>query len=122
MWRRASAAASGERYILGAENLTLATDLCDAGEDRQGGRRRKCGFRMRWRMPPASVSTAWAGVTGKEPLAPLDGVQMARKKMWVRHDKAAAGIGLCAGFGGGGAGARCGVVSSERILLSGRRG
>ena len=30
------------------------------------------------------ASTAWAGVTGKEPRAPLDGVRMARKKMWVR--------------------------------------
>jgi dihydroflavonol-4-reductase len=39
------------------------------------------------------VSTAWASVTGKEPLAPLDGVKMARKKMWVRHDKAAREFG-----------------------------
>jgi dihydroflavonol-4-reductase len=35
------------------------------------------------------VSTGLARMTGKEPLAPLDGVRMARKKMWVRHDKAA---------------------------------
>jgi dihydroflavonol-4-reductase len=39
------------------------------------------------------VSTAWAGVTGKEPLAPLDGVKMARKKMWVRQDKAKTELG-----------------------------
>lgn len=43
------------------------------------------------------VSTAWAGVTGKEPLAPLDGVRMARKKMWVRHDKAAMELGYSPG-------------------------
>jgi len=34
------------------------------------------------------ASTGWASVTGKEPLAPLDGVRMARKRMWVRYDKA----------------------------------
>ncbi len=39
------------------------------------------------------VSTAWARLTGKEPRAPLDGVRMARKKMWVRHDKAARELG-----------------------------
>ena len=32
-------------------------------------------------------------MTGKEPRAPLDGVRMAKKKMWVRHDKAARELG-----------------------------
>ncbi len=63
------------------------------------------------------ASTAWAGVTGKEPLAPLDGVRMARKKMWVRHDKAARELGYRAGPGVGSAAARGGVVSGEWILL-----
>jgi dihydroflavonol-4-reductase len=39
------------------------------------------------------VSTALAGVTGREPLAPLDGVRMARKKMWVTHEKASQELG-----------------------------
>jgi dihydroflavonol-4-reductase len=43
------------------------------------------------------VSTAWANVTGQEPRAPLDGVKMARKKMWVRHDKAARELGYAPG-------------------------
>ena len=34
-------------------------------------------------------STAAARVTGGEPDVPLDAVRMARKKMFVRHDKAA---------------------------------
>jgi dihydroflavonol-4-reductase len=44
-----------------------------------------------------AVSTAWANLTGKEPVAPLDGVRMARKKMWVRHDKAARELGYSPG-------------------------
>jgi dihydroflavonol-4-reductase len=43
------------------------------------------------------ASTAWAGITGVEPRAPLDGVKMARKKMWVRHDKAARELGYAPG-------------------------
>ena len=44
-----------------------------------------------------AASTAWANLTGKEPLAPLDGVRMAKKKMWVRHDKAARELGYSPG-------------------------
>jgi dihydroflavonol-4-reductase len=78
----------GERYILGAENLTLQQIFVSLGEI--AGRPAP-----RIRVPYAvayaagAISTAWAGVTGREPRAPLDGVRMARKKMWVRHDKAA---------------------------------
>jgi len=43
------------------------------------------------------VSTAWAGVTGKEPRAPIDAVRMAKKKMWVRHEKAAKELGYAPG-------------------------
>ena len=42
------------------------------------------------------ASTGWAAVTGKEPRAPLDGVRMARKKMWVQHEKAARELGYTA--------------------------
>src|SRR5580700_7200191 len=43
------------------------------------------------------ASTAWAGITGREPLAPLDGVRMAKKKMWVRHEKASRELGFSPG-------------------------
>ncbi len=82
----------GERYILGSENLTL--------EQIFGALARIVGRAApKWKVPYALAyaagvaSTAWAGITGKEPLAPLDGVRMARKKMWVRHDKAASELG-----------------------------
>jgi dihydroflavonol-4-reductase len=83
---------SGERYILGAENLTLQQILEELA--RITGR-----SAPRLRIPYAlaytagAVNTAWANLSGKEPRAPLDGVRMARKKMWVRHDKAARELG-----------------------------
>ena len=39
------------------------------------------------------LSTGWARITGVEPRVPLDGVRMARKKMWVRHDRASNELG-----------------------------
>ena len=40
------------------------------------------------------ASTAWSYVTGAQPRAPLDGVRMARKKMWVSHAKASRELGF----------------------------
>src|SRR5258708_4025767 len=81
---------AGERYILGSENLTLERIL--------GALAEAVGKPApRLRVPYAiayaagAASTAWANLTGKEPVAPLDGVRMARKKMWVRHDKSGRG-------------------------------
>lgn len=86
----------GERYILGAENLTLEKIF---GMLAKAVGRPAPKIRIPYAVAYAAgvVSTAWAGVTGKEPLAPLDGVKMARKKMWVRHDKAARELGYAPG-------------------------
>lgn len=86
----------GERYILGAENLTLEKIF---GMLARAVGRPAPKIRIPYAVAYAAgvVSTAWAGVTGKEPLAPLDGVKMARKKMWVRHDKAARELGYAPG-------------------------
>jgi dihydroflavonol-4-reductase len=87
---------TGERYILGAENLTL--------EQIFGKLARIVGKPApKMRVPYVvafaygAASTAWAGITGKEPLAPLDGVRMAKKKMWVSHAKAARELGYAPG-------------------------
>ena len=40
------------------------------------------------------LSTGWAHLTGHEPRAPIEGVRMARKKMWVSHDKAERELGF----------------------------
>jgi dihydroflavonol-4-reductase len=86
----------GERYILGAENLTLEKIF---GTLAKAVGRPAPKVRIPYAVAYAVgvVSTAWAGVTGKEPLAPLDGVKMARKKMWVRQEKAERELGYAPG-------------------------
>jgi dihydroflavonol-4-reductase len=87
---------SGERYILGSENMTLQQIL----ETLAGILGRKApSVQIPYAVAYAAgvASTAWAEVTGKEPRAPLDGVRMSRKKMWVRHDKAAHDLGYSPG-------------------------
>jgi dihydroflavonol-4-reductase len=84
---------AGERYILGAENLTLAQILQMLA--RITGRKAP-----RTKLPyvvaycAGACSTAWAGVTGRPPRVPLDAVRMARKKMWVTHQKAVRELGF----------------------------
>jgi dihydroflavonol-4-reductase len=83
----------GERYILGCENLTLAEIL-----GRLAGLAGKKAPTMRLPYGVAYaagvVSTAWANVTGSEPRVPLDAVRMAKKKMFVSHDKAKRELGF----------------------------
>jgi dihydroflavonol-4-reductase len=43
------------------------------------------------------VTTAWARVSGRTPMAPLEAVKMAKKKMFVTHDKAARELGYAPG-------------------------
>ncbi len=84
---------AGERYILGSENLTLAQILQKLAAIT--GRRAPT-----MRLPYAVAycagvcSTAWAGMTGTPPRVPLDAVRMARKKMWVTHEKARRELGF----------------------------
>jgi dihydroflavonol-4-reductase len=86
----------GERYILGSENLTLAQILEKLAKI---AGRRAPALRLPYAVAycAGACSTAWAGVTGKPPRVPLDGVRMARKKMWVTHEKAARELGFCPG-------------------------
>jgi dihydroflavonol-4-reductase len=83
----------GERYILGSENLTLAQILQKLAAIT--GRKAPS-----MRLPYAVAycvgvcSTAWAGLTGTPPRVPIDAVRMARKKMWVTHQKAARELGF----------------------------
>jgi dihydroflavonol-4-reductase len=86
----------GERYILGCENVTL--------EDIFAKLERVSGVKAPARRIPYALAyaagvatTGWAGVTGREPRAPLDAVRMARKKMWVTHAKAARELGYAPG-------------------------
>jgi len=86
----------GERYILGSENLTLAQILQTLA--RITGRPAPTT-----RLPylvaycAGACSTAWAGVTGRPPRVPIDAVRMAKKKMWVTHEKARRELGFTPG-------------------------
>ncbi|MBI2685407.1 MAG: NAD-dependent epimerase/dehydratase family protein [Acidobacteria bacterium] len=83
---------SGQRYILGSENLTLEQIFTELS--RLSGvpaPSRQIPYAVAWAY--AAISSALANWTGKPPRAPIEGVRMAKKKMWVRHDKAASELG-----------------------------
>jgi dihydroflavonol-4-reductase len=84
--------AQGNRYVLGAENLTLR-QIFETLEVISG--LRAPAVRLPYAVAYAAgiVSTAWAHISGAEPRAPIDGVKMARKKMWVTHEKAVQELG-----------------------------
>jgi dihydroflavonol-4-reductase len=86
----------GERYILGSENLTLAQILQQLAQIT--GRRApttRLPYALAWCA--GACSTAWAGVTGTPPRIPMEAVRMARKKMWVTHEKARRELGFAPG-------------------------
>lgn len=86
----------GERYIVGSENLTLAGILEKLA--RLTGReapRVKLPYAMAYAA--GLVTTGWARITGRPPLAPLDAVRMAKKKMFVSIEKARRELGFSPG-------------------------
>jgi dihydroflavonol-4-reductase len=86
----------GERYILGCENLTLEQILQRlAALTGRAAPTVKLPYAVAYAA--GVVSTAWAQITGKPPRAPLDAVIMAKKKMFVSHEKAARELGYAPG-------------------------
>ena len=83
----------GERYILGGENLSLAEILAMIAE--QTGRaapRVKIPHNLI--MPIALLAETWTRLSGgDEPFVTIDGVRMAKKKMFFSADKAKARLG-----------------------------
>jgi dihydroflavonol-4-reductase len=86
----------GERYILGCENLTLEQILTRLAPI---ANKPAPSVKLPYAVAYATgvATTAWAHVTGKQPLAPLEGVRMARKKMFVSHAKATRELGYAPG-------------------------
>jgi len=82
----------GERYILGGENLTLA-QIFQKLAALTGIPAPTTQIPYSVALAAGIVSTGWAHLTGKQPLAPLDGVRMARKKMFVTPAKAVRKLG-----------------------------
>ncbi len=77
----------GERYILGRRNMTLREIFAEL-ERLSGVPAPRTRIPYTVAYVAGVLSTAWAGVTGRPPRAPLDGVRMARKKMFVSIEKA----------------------------------
>ncbi|MGD1068616.1 MAG: hopanoid-associated sugar epimerase [Bryobacteraceae bacterium] len=87
---------AGERYILGAENLTLDQILRELAA--LTGRKAptvELPYFLAWTA--GVVTTAWAGLTGTPPRVPIDAVRLARNKMWVSHARAARELGYAPG-------------------------
>jgi dihydroflavonol-4-reductase len=83
----------GERYILGSENLTLQQILTKiASITEKKPPTTKIPYPVAYLA--GAATTAWANLTGHEPVAPLEGVRMARKKMFVTHSKAGHELGF----------------------------
>ena len=83
----------GERYILGCENLTLEQILQRLAKiANKTAPKVKLPYAVAYAA--GVLSTGFASITGKEPRAPLEGVRMARKRMFVTHAKAARELGF----------------------------
>ena len=82
----------GERYVLGGDDMTLKEILYEVA--RLAGRRPPA-VRLPHTlvMPVAAVSQIWARAFGGEPMATLDGIRMARKKMYFSSQKAKRALG-----------------------------
>ena len=83
----------GERYILGCENLTLA-QIFQRLEAVSGRPAPQVRLPYALAFAAAAVSTGFATLTGREARVPLEGVRMARKRMWVTHAKAERELGF----------------------------
>jgi len=78
---------NGERYILGGENMTLEQILADIAR-RTGRNPPKLRIPHDVIMPFAMLAEVKARITGREPFATRDGINMARKHMFFTSDKA----------------------------------
>ena len=82
----------GERYILGGQDVLFSQMLRDIA-GLVG--RRAARVRLPWRalIPVAYIAEAMANVTGREPFATLDGVYMAKYRMFFASTKAEQELG-----------------------------
>lgn len=85
----------GERYILGGENMSLK-DILAAVAKLTGRKPPKIALPHAAVMPIAFFSEIWARLFGGEPMATLDGVRMAKKKMFFTSAKAERDLGYSA--------------------------
>jgi len=88
--------AIGRRYVLGGTNMTLREILTELAH--VSGRRPP-----RWRLshravlPIAYIAEGWAHVSGREPLATVDGVRLSAKSMYFSSARAQRELGYTPG-------------------------
>ncbi len=83
----------GERYILGAENMTLREILTEIA-GLVGRRPPRIRLPHNLLLPVAVVAEGWARLTGLgQPMVTLDGVRLSKKKMFFTYAKAKRELG-----------------------------
>ena len=85
----------GERYVLGGEDMTLR-EILVAIATFTGRRPPRVRLPHGAVMPLAVLSEAWARISGREPFATVEGVRLARKRMFFSSAKAARALGYSA--------------------------
>ncbi len=85
----------GQRYIVGAENMTLEQILGRIAA-LTGGRAPKIKLPTGAILPIAYAAEAWARISGREPFVTVDGLKLARKCMFFTFAKAARELGYTA--------------------------
>lgn len=84
----------GERYILGARNMSLREILATIA-DMAGQRPPKIRLPHNLLMPVAYIAQAWAWITkGGEPRVTVDGVRLSKKYMFFSIEKAKRELGF----------------------------
>ena len=86
----------GERYLLGDRNMELR-EILETLARITGRPAPKVRIPYAVAYAFAAVDTAIAGITGKEPRAPLEAVKLARHKMFIDSDKARRELGYQSG-------------------------
>ena len=83
---------TGERYILGGDNLTLFEVLAGVAAE-AGCRPPRMMVPHNLVIPIAYVSELWAQLTGHEPFATVDSIRMVKKRMYYSSAKAERELG-----------------------------
>ncbi len=83
---------AGERYVLGGRNMTLK-EILDALSRATGRHTPRIRLPHAVAMAAGYVENAFSRALGREPLIPLEGVRMARHKMFVDGSKAVRELG-----------------------------
>jgi dihydroflavonol-4-reductase len=82
----------GERFILGGDNLTLKEILVQIG-DVTGRPAPRIQVPHKVVMPIAAMAEMWGRISHREPFVTLDGVRLARKKMFFSSERAKRRLG-----------------------------